>query len=142
MVSYPIALIAGGIIGFFIAMRVSVWERKMVKEEKSGIVTLSILGGIACAVIAFLAIGEIAPYNKVSDILRNIIFATLCIFVPFRKINIWKNILAPDNSNTNTIDDENKEDGESQEVWACNECGAVVDASAIKCPNCGADFKD
>lgn len=34
------------------------------------------------------------------------------------------------------------EDEKSQEIWTCDECGAVVEASAVKCPNCGANFED
>jgi hypothetical protein len=33
-------------------------------------------------------------------------------------------------------------DEENQESWECDECGAVVEASAVKCPNCGANFED
>ena len=33
-------------------------------------------------------------------------------------------------------------DEESQEIWTCDECGAVVEASTVKCPNCGADFEN
>jgi hypothetical protein len=33
-------------------------------------------------------------------------------------------------------------DEASQEIYTCDECGAVVEASAVKCPNCGADFED
>jgi hypothetical protein len=33
-------------------------------------------------------------------------------------------------------------DDESQDIWECDECGAIVDALAVKCPNCGADFED
>ena len=33
-------------------------------------------------------------------------------------------------------------DEENQEIWECDECGAIVDALAVKCPNCGADFDE
>jgi len=33
-------------------------------------------------------------------------------------------------------------DEETREIWTCDECGAVVEASTVKCPNCGADFED
>jgi hypothetical protein len=34
------------------------------------------------------------------------------------------------------------EDKNSEEIWTCDECGAVVEASTMKCPNCGANFED
>lgn len=134
------ALIIGAILGFLIAVLAGLWEEKMAKEKKDWIVSISILGGIAFVFIAFFAIGAIAPYDDLTDILRNVIIAALVTFVPFRRFKIWKNIFA--SGIKNTIDDEHKEDGESQEIWTCDECGAVVEASAIKCPNCGAVFED
>lgn len=34
------------------------------------------------------------------------------------------------------------EDEEYQEIWECDECGAVVETSTVKCPHCGANFDD
>jgi hypothetical protein len=108
MVINRTALIIGAVIGFLIAILVGVWEGKMAKKKKDGIVTLSVLGGIAFTVIIFFAIGEIAPYDNVSDILRNAIIAALFTFLPFRKIMGWINLFAL--GNKSQINDEHKDD--------------------------------
>lgn len=104
----PQALIVGAALGFLIAAFVGVWERKMAKKKKEGIVTLSILGGYVFAVILFAVIGEIAPYSYVSDTLRNVIIATLFTFLPIRRVMRWINLVPSDEEDTNDDDNNDK----------------------------------
>jgi ABC-type Fe3+-siderophore transport system permease subunit len=107
MVINRTALVIGAILGLLIAVLVGMWEKKMAKKKKNGIVTLSIFGGIAFIIILFAVIGEIAPYSDVSDILRNVIIAALLTFVPLRRLTSWIDMIA--SGNKASIDDEHKD---------------------------------